>query len=206
MIRKIVVNNDVLEASCPVCGDDMYLNKYVKYISLFGKLNFPVKTIEKFYKCEVCKSSYNTSLKELVKLDNDKKEMRFDEAGKLYAKALIASMTYMALIDGNLDDKEQQDLHSIIGKYSTIADELIEIMDKVKREGNKDGFIYKLLKKVHKELSVDSVLALLSEAAKMLMADGKVDDEEMKLLDKFILEADLPESLYSLLIDKIKKI
>jgi len=206
MIKKITSQTDILENGCPVCGDDMYLNKYVQYFTLFGKPLFPIKTIEEFYKCEVCKSSYNTKLKTLLDLDDDKKELRFEEAGKIYAKALIAAVTYMAIIDGELDEKEQQDLHAIIGKYSNIADELIEIMDKVKADGNKDNFVYKLIKKVHDELSVDSVLALLSEAAKMLMADGKVDDNELKLLDEFIIESGLPKSLYFLLITKIKKI
>lgn len=206
MIKKITLENEVLEQACPVCGDDMYLNKYVKYFTLFDKALFPVKVIETFYKCEACKSSYNTELKELVKLDDEKKQLRFEEAGKLYAKALIASMTYMALIDNELDETEQQNLHAIIGKYSNIADELIEIMDKVKNQGNKDEFVYKLLKRVHQELSVDSVLALLSEAVKMLMADGKIDQAELKLLDRFIVEAGLPKELYNMLLDKIKKI
>ena len=206
MIKKISYKNEVLEQACPVCGDDMHLNKYVKYITFFGKALFPVKTIDTFYKCEVCNSSYNTAIKELVKLDDEKKQARFEEAGKLYAKALIASMTYMALIDNELDEKEQQNLHAIIGKYSNIADELIEIMDKVKNQGNKDEFVYKLLKRVHQELSVDSVLALLSEAVKMLMADGKIDQAELKLLDRFIVEAGLPKELYNMLLDKIKKI
>ncbi len=206
MIKKISFQNEVLEHACPVCSDDMVLNKYVLYFSLLGKPLFPVKVIEEFYKCEVCKSSYNLNLKDLIKLDDDKKQLRFEEAGKLYAKALIAAMTYMAVIDGNLDEKEQQSLHAIIGKYSNIADELIEIMDRVKSQGNRDDFVYKLIKKVHEELSIDSVLALLSDAVKMLMADGKVEKDELKLLDKFILEAGLPKAFYSLLISKIKKI
>jgi len=206
MIKKITTENEILESACPVCGDDMVLTKYVQYFTLFNKTLFPIKTIEEFYKCEACKSSYNKNLKELIKLDDEKKELHFEEAGKLYAKALIAAMTYMAVIDGNLDEKEQLNLHAIIGKYSNIADELIEIMDKVKSEGNKDDFVYKLIKKVHDKLSVDSVLALLSEAAKMLMSDGVVDDKELKLLDRFILESGLPKNFYHLLITKIQKI
>ncbi|MCF6240757.1 MAG: TerB family tellurite resistance protein [Bacteroidales bacterium] len=206
MIKKITLQNHVLEGACPVCGDDMILHKYVHYFSLFGKALFPLKIIEEFYKCEVCKSSYNTDIKDLIKLDDEKKQLRFEEAGKLYAKALIAAMTYMAVIDGHLDEKEQQSLHAIIGKYSNIADELIEIMDSVKNQSNKDDFVYKLIKKVHQELSIDSVLALLSEAVKMLMADGKIDKNELKLLDKFILEANLPKEFYYLLISKVKKI
>jgi uncharacterized tellurite resistance protein B-like protein len=206
MIKKITVQNNILESACPVCGDDMLLHKYVHYFKFFGKPIFPLNVIEEFYKCEVCKSSYNTGIKELIKLDDEKKQLLFEEAGKLYAKALIAAMTYMAVIDGHLDEKEQQTLHAIIGKYSNIADELIDIMDKVKNQGNKDGFVYKLLQKVHQELSIDSVLALLSEAVKMLMVDGKIDDNELKLLDKFIIEAGLPKEFYSLLISKVKKI
>lgn len=206
MIKKITLPNQILEAACPVCGDDMILQKYVRYFNFFGKALFPLKVIEEFYKCEVCKSSYNTEIKELIELDDNKKERLFEEAGKLYAKALIASMTYMAIIDGEIDEKEQQTLHAIIGKYSNIADELIEIMDKVKTKGNEDGFVYKLLKKVYHELSIDSVLALLSEAVKMLMVDGKIDDKELKLLNQFIIEIDLPKGFFPLLISKLKKI
>ncbi|MEN8120728.1 MAG: TerB family tellurite resistance protein [Bacteroidota bacterium] len=208
--RVIIKENDksgeVLPDTCPVCGDDMFLKNFEEFITVFNKPLFRIKVLDTFYQCEACGSSYNTTLKELVKLDGQKKEIKFQEAGKLYAKALIAAMTYMAIIDGELDEHEQRSLHAIIGKYSNIADELIETMDYVKRNGNKDEYVYHLLQKVHKVLSTESVLVLLAEAVQMLMADGKMKKEERLLINTFLITSGLPKELYKTLIEKIKKL
>jgi uncharacterized tellurite resistance protein B-like protein len=209
MAYKVVLEDDkskeVLSAACPVCGEDMYLRKFVKYFTLFNKALFPVNTIDTFYKCDVCEAAYNTGLKELLKLDDRNKELKIEEAGKLYAKALIASMTFMAMVDGDLDEKEQLDLHGIIGKYSEIADELIETMDYVKLNGNKNNFVYKKLRKVREELSSDSVLAIISSAVKMILADGQMKKEEKMLIDSFLIESNLPKDLYPVLIERMMK-
>ena len=209
MAYRVVLEDDkskeVLSAACPVCGEDMYLRKFVKYFTLFNKALFPVNTIDTFYKCDVCEAAYNTGLKELLKLDDRNKELKIEEAGKLYAKALIASMTFMAMVDGDLDEKEQLDLHGIIGKYSEIADELIETMDYVKLNGNKNNFVYKKLRKVREELSSDSVLAIISSAVKMILADGQMKKEEKMLIDSFLIESNLPKDLYPVLIERMMK-
>ena len=209
MAYRVVLEDDkskeVLSGACPVCGEDMYLRKFVKYFTLFNKPIFPVSTIDTFYKCDVCESAYNTSLKDLIKLDDRNKELKIEEAGKLYAKALIASMTFMAMVDGDLDDKEQLDLHGIIGKYSEIADELIETMDYVKLNGNKNDFVYKKLRKVRKELSSDSVLAIIGSAVKMILADGQMKKEEKMLIDSFLIESNLPKDLYPMLIERMQR-
>ncbi|RLD79640.1 MAG: hypothetical protein DRJ10_08545 [Bacteroidetes bacterium] len=204
IIQENDKSGEILTDACPVCGDDMYLRNFEKYFTLFDKPLFRLASIDTFYQCDACKSSYNTSLKDLVKLDDQKKELKFQEAGKLYAKALIAAMTYMAIIDGDLDEKEQLNLHAIIGKYSNISDELIDTMDYVKRNGNKDDYVYHLLRKVHKVLSVESVLALLTKAVQMIVADGQMKKEEIMLINAFLLASGLPKDLYKTLLEKIK--
>lgn len=209
-IGSVVIQEDdksgeILVDACPVCGDDMYLRKFEKYFNVFDKPLFSLASIDTFYQCDACKSSYNTTLKDLIKLDDQKKELKIQEAGKLYARALIAAMTYMAIIDGDLDDQEQRNLHAIIGKYSNIADELIDTMDYVKRNGNKDDYVYHLLQKVHEVLSVESVLALLTKAVQMIMADGQMKKEERMLINSFLLASGLPKDLYKTLLEKIKK-
>ena len=204
IIQENDKSGEILTDACPVCGDDMYLRNFEKHFTLFDKPLFRLASIDTFYQCDACKSSYNTSLKDLVKLDDQKKELKFQEAGKLYAKALIAAMTYMAIIDGDLDEKEQLNLHAIIGKYSNISDELIDTMDYVKRNGNKDDYVYHLLRKVHKVLSVESVLALLTKAVQMIVADGQMKKEEIMLINAFLLASGLPKDLYKTLLEKIK--
>ena len=208
MAYQVVLEDDkskeVLEGACPVCGEDMYLRKFVKYFSLFNKTIFPINTIDTFYKCDVCESAYSTSLKDLIKMDEQDKGLKIEEAGKIYAKALIASMTFMAMVDGDLDDKEQLDLHGIIGKYSNIADELIETMDYVKQNGNKNDFVYKKLRKVKEELSSDSVLAIIGSAIKMILADGQMKKEEKMLIDSFLIESNLPKDLYPILLERMR--
>ncbi len=204
LILKKDKSGEVLLGACPVCGEDMYLSRFEKHFALFAKPLFRTSSVDTFYQCDACQSSYNTSLKELVKLDDQKKELKFQEAGKLYAKALIAASTYMAIIDGVLDEHEQRNLHAIIGKYSNIADELIETKDYVKVNANKGDFVYKLLRKVRELLSAESVLSLLAESVQMIMADGKMKKEEQLLINAFLLASGLPKSLYKVLIEKIK--
>ena len=116
IIQENDKSGEILKNACPVCGDDMYLRRFEKQFTLFDKALFRLEIINTFYQCDACKSSYNNSLKDLVKLDGQKKELKFQEASKIYAKALIAAMTYMAIIDGDLNQQEQLNLHAIIGK------------------------------------------------------------------------------------------
>ncbi len=205
VIKKNSKNAEILKNSCAVCGDDMVLKELDEYFKILDIPILKLKNIDTFYQCDACKSSYNESLKDIVKLDDVKKEMKFQDAGKLYAKALIASMTYMAIIDGVLDEEEQLLLHGIIGKYSDIADELIESMDYVKENGNKNEYVFILLRKVRELLSADAVLSLLAESFKMSLADGKMKKEELLLLNVLLLESGLPKSLYKLLVEKMRK-
>ena len=204
IVKENDESNEVLQNACPVCGDDMLLKNYEKYFVLFGKSIYKHETIDTFYQCDACHSAYNTNLKVLLELDDQKKELKFQEAGKLYAKALIAATTHIAIIDGILEEHEQRNLHAIIGKYSNIADELIETMDYVKANGNKGDYVYKLLRKVRKVLSADSLLSLLAESVQMIMADGKMVKEELYLINAFLIASGLPKSLYKTLVEKIR--
>ncbi len=205
IIKKNAKSGEVLTNACPVCGDDMILKGFEKYFTVLDKPILKIANIDTFYQCDACQSSYNTKLKDIIALDDIKKEIEFQDAGKLYAKALIASMTHMATIDGELDEQEQQLLHGIIGKYSNIADELIESMDYVKENGNKNDYVFIQLRKVRKVLSAESVLSLLAEAFQMIIADGKMKKEELLLLNVFLLESGLPKSLYKMLLLEMKK-
>ncbi|OQX97839.1 MAG: hypothetical protein B6I20_11885 [Bacteroidetes bacterium 4572_117] len=203
VVKEGLKNELPLKKACPECGGNMFLKCYKEYFSLFGKNIIALQTLAKFYECSACGSAYSLSLKSIVDLDEKKKQYKFEEAKRLYAKALIASMTHMSGIDGNYANIEEQNLHGIFGKYPNIADELIDIMDFVKVNGNKDNYVFNLLKKLREELSIESVLKLLAEIVQMIMADGKMMEEEQILINAYIVASGLPKNMHKVLVEKM---
>lgn len=204
VIKEVIKNEPSLQKACFNCGGDMHLKRYREYFSIFDFNIIPLQTVDTFYECSGCGSAHSLSLKSVLELDETKKERKFEDSKKLYTKALIASLTLMAGIDGEYARLEEYNLHAILGKYSNDADELLETMDFVKRNGNKENYVYNLLQKVREELSAESVLNLLTEAGQMIPVDGKIAKEELILMNAYVLASGLPKSLYKVLIEKMK--
>lgn len=205
-LKTKVKDEQAIIASCPNCSGDLHLKKYTRWFTLFFIPIFPFNTLESFYECSSCNSAYAQKIKSVLSETTESREQALQKAQSLYANALIAAMTHMAIIDNDFAPEEEREIHDTIKKYPQFEDELIGTMNLVKENGNNDNYVFNLLNQVRNELSSEAILNLTAQAAVVLLADGKIEKEEETLMKEYLIACGIPKDFYKTLLDKLKKV
>jgi len=191
--------------SCPNCSKDLVLKKYKRWFTLFFLPIFPIETIDTFYECSSCKSAYGQHIKAALTQGQAERENAINEAKKIYAKTLIATMTHMAMIDGDFAKVEEEYIEEVKQQFSDYSSDVNEAYDFVKNKGNDENYVFNLLNAVRDMLSTEGLLTVLAQSAKVLLADGRIDKEEEVLMKEYLVACGLPKDMYKTLLDKIKE-
>jgi tellurite resistance protein len=204
-------SSDTLEKACPNCRSDLRLKDLSQWFTLFFIPIFPIKKVDTFYQCEKCERSYKQSARDkllenakIMSMSDEEKEQFEKEAKDLFMKTLVACMTLMAKIDGELHEKELAVIKEVIEKAPDIKDQLRIMMEKITEEDSAEPYVHDLLKKCKKSLTSEAVLSLLANAMKVLTADGKIEKEEERLMKDYLELCGFPKSFYNLLLEKYK--
>ena len=198
-------DKDTLHNACPQCGHHLDLSELKKWFTLYFIPIFPYDHVDTFYYCDKCESSYKKEARNQLLSGKEGQVQLQKEGTKLFANTLIACLTYMAKIDGKISNEEDEMLKKNIEIFRDQSIELKDIYNKVKNGTyNKDN-IYSYLRHASEILTTDGILMLIAEIARMIMADGKIDKEEEKLMKNFMLICGLSEDLYETVLDKVKK-
>ena len=202
---------DTLSNACPNCKSDLRLKDLSQWFTLFFIPIFPMKKVDTFYQCESCDKSYKESAREkllenakIMNMSAEEKEKFEKEAKDLFMKTLVACMTLMAKIDGEIHESEIAVINEVMEKAPDIKDQLRIMMEKISEEDAAEPFVHDLLKKCRKSLTSEAVLSLLANAMKVLAADGKIDKEEERLMKDYLELCGFPKAFYNLLLDKYK--
>ncbi|WP_430412261.1 zinc-ribbon domain-containing protein [Kordia sp.] len=204
-IKHTVSESPVLENSCPNCDNGSLVNKlYRRWFTLFFIPVIPLDVVDRFYECSNCKSAYNEKIKDLLGQSQSIQDNAQHQARYVYAKALIATMTHMSVIDNDFAVEEEREIKDAIEQFDDIKTELIEIMERVKRDQNKDNFVFNLLNEARTELSAEAIMNILAQAGVVLLADGVIDKAEEALMKEYLIACGLPKDMYKTLIDKLQ--
>ncbi|WP_420574484.1 zinc-ribbon domain-containing protein [Kordia sp.] len=204
-IKHTVSESPVLTNSCPNCDNGTLVNKlYRRWFTLFFIPVIPLDVVDRFYECNNCKSAYNEKIKDLLGQSQAVRDNAQHQARYTYAKALIASMTHMSVIDGDFAAEEEREIMDAIEQFDDIKPELIQIMEQVKRDLNKDNFVFNLLNEARNELSAEAIMNILAQAGVVLLADGIIDKAEEALMKDYLIACGLPKDMYKTLIDKLQ--
>ena len=195
---------DVLQNACPGCSSDLVLSHLKQWFTLFFIPVFPFNTVDTFYHCKNCDSSYKPEAREILIGDSKSREELENEANKIFAQALVASMTHMAYIDGDFAEEEKVLIEEVMDSFPEYQEELKEIYEKINMDTNYEDEVYDLLRQCSEILTSEGVMVLISQAAQVLLADGKIEKAEVKLLKEYLLVCGLPKNLYQTLIEKIE--
>ncbi len=125
-----------LQSACPECQSDLSLKSLKRWFTLFFIPIFPFNTVQTFYQCDKCKSSYKQSAKEALLESSKSQEEVAHEAKKLYAKGLTACMVHMAGIDGHIDESEMKEIQDTTSHFTEFQSEIKEVISKVKDAEN----------------------------------------------------------------------
>jgi len=205
-IKSRVKDEQALFGSCPNCSGDLHLKRYTRWFTLFFIPIFPFNSLESFYECNSCSSAYAQKIKSVLSQTTESREEEIENAKRLFAKALIAAMTHMAIIDNDFADEEKREIDDMIKKFPQYENELIDIMNFVTENGNKDNYVFNLLSQVRTDLSSEAILNLVAQAAIVLLADGKIEKEEETLMKEYLIACGIPKDFYKTLLDKLKKV
>ncbi len=205
-IKHTVSESPVLSNSCPNCNDGSLVNKlYRRWFTLFFIPVIPLDIVDRFYECDRCKSAYNESIKTVLQRSQEEINENKKRATAVYAKALVASMTHMSIVDGNFAPEEEREIMDAIEGFPEMRDELMIIHKNVKVNANKDNQVFDYLNSARSELSSEALINILAQAAVVLLADGAIEKEEETLMKEYLIACGLPKEMYQTLIDKLKQ-
>lgn len=204
-IKHTVSESPVLTNSCPNCAKGNLVNKlYRRWFTLFFIPVIPLDTMDRFYECDSCKSAYNETIKTILQRSEKEIEENNRKAKLVFGKALIAAMTHMAIIDNDFAAEEEREIMDAMKSFPDLKEELMNIHELVKKDGNKDNQVFDLLNTARTELSSEAVMNILAQAAVILLADGSIEKEEEDLMKEYLIACGMPKEMYGALIDKLK--
>lgn len=197
--------NDTLQNACPQCSSHLDLSELKKWFTLYFIPVFPYSHVDTFYYCKECESSYKEEARSRLLGGKESQEALKKESVKLFAVTLIACLSYMAKADGEISREEEEMIQKNISSFKDHGAELDDIYKKVKTGEYDRENVYGYLRKASEVLTTEGILMLIAELARMILADGKIDKEEEKLMKNFMLICGVSEDLYETILDKVKK-
>lgn len=204
-IKHTISDSPVLENSCPNCDNGSLVNKlYRRWFTLFFIPMIPLDVVDRFYECSHCKSAFNEKIKDLLGQSHSIQDNARHQSRYVYAKALIACMTHMSVIDGDFAAEEEREIKDAIEQFDDIKAELNQVMETVKRDLNKDNYVFNLLNEARNELSAEAIMNILAQAGVVLLADGVIDKNEENLMKEYLIACGLPKDMYRTIIDKLQ--
>ncbi|WP_024768338.1 TerB family tellurite resistance protein [Aquimarina macrocephali] len=203
-LKHTVSESPVLSNSCPNCNNGNLVNKlYRRWFTLFFIPMIPLDVVDRFYQCDSCKSAYNESIKTILQRSQDEINENQKRVKLVFAKALIASMTHMSIIDGDFAAEEEREIMDAIEGLPEMEEELMAIHQNIKATGNQDNQVFNFLNEARNELSSEALINILAQAAVVLLADGAIEKEEENLMKEYLIACGLPKEMYQTLIDKL---
>ncbi|WP_108867695.1 TerB family tellurite resistance protein [Aquimarina aquimarini] len=205
-LKHTVSESPVLSNSCPNCNNGNLENKlYRRWFTLFFIPIIPLDVVDRFYECDSCKSAYNEGIKTVLQRSQEEIKENQKHAKLVFAKALVASMTHMSIIDGDFAKEEEREIMDAIEGFSEIKDDLMVIHQDVKENGNQNNQVFNFLNEARSQLSSEALINILAQAAVVLLADGSIEKEEEDLMKEYLIACGLPKDMYHTLIDKLKR-
>ena len=195
---------DILDNACPKCGKSLCLHDLKRWFTLYFIPVIPLSTIESFYQCEGCGSQYKQEIKDMLSKNKKNSKKIEDEIKKVWAITLVACMTHMAKIDGTIAKEEKDHINKVIDKFPKMKKELQDTFSKFSK-GNKGKEVEQMLIKARQLLTAEGIMMLIGQVAKVLLADGRIDKKEEKLMKEYLLICGIPKDLFPQIIDKLKK-
>lgn len=196
--------DDVLKESCPQCKGDLELSDMKKWFTLYFIPVFPISTVDTFYKCCKCEQTYKKEIKEMLQKGNKDREKIEKEARKMFATTLAACLTHMAKADGTISKEERAELDRIkktFKEFKTDIDKTIAKVEKAKDNSE----VYQSLQRANQVMTKEGMITMIAQIARMLLADGKIDKKEEKLMKEYMMICGIPTNLFDDMIKKVKE-
>ena len=194
---------ETLERSCPSCGGNLCLSDLRRWFTLYFIPVIPLNKIESFYKCEGCGNTYKEEIKGMLASNEKNRKQIQEDCQKAFVVTLVACMAQMAKIDGKITQDERDEITKVAEKFPKYRKDVDAAISKVSKEDSEEA-VAQMLTKARQVLTVDGIMLLIAQIAKVLLADGRIDRKEEALMKEYMLICGIPKSLYPQILEKVK--
>ncbi len=197
--------NDTLKGACPQCNNHLELSDLKRWFTLYFIPLFPFRHVDTFYYCRECQLSYKKEARGQLMGGKQGRQQLKNENDKAFARTLITCIAYMASADGTISGEEDRMIKDRIQRFSEHRGELENIYNTVSLGQMKESDVEAELRKASGTLTTEGILMLIAEIAKMVLADGRIDREEERLMKHYMKICGVSEGLYETVLAKAKQ-
>ena len=198
-VVKKPINSEVLEKGCLECDGD--LRSFVKqeYLALLDKKILPLKKTNYTYVCNECESSFTPSVKYSSLLSDDERAEQINTADDIYARLMIASLVYTALVDGKFSLKEEELLEKVVDEAKEFPSTQGVLSKVFELQANARDYVFSVFEFAREHLSDQRLESVIVANARMVLVDGQIKKPEEKLLKNYLKAARISADLKSIL-------
>jgi len=196
---------EVLPGACPGCRSDLILSDLKKWFTLYFIPLFPFSHVDTFFHCKTCKSSYKQSIRDAVHGRGQQNSAAMQgQMQRLFASTMAACMTHMAKIDGHISPEEMDEIRAVGHKFPQFQNDIGQAVQRV-AGSNDDNHVYQMLQQCTEVLTADGTMVLISQVAKVLLADGRIDPNEERLMRQYMQICQIPQELYRDILSRVNR-
>lgn len=163
---------------CPQCASEKSYRhrKVTQFFTLYFIPLIPLGRVGEYVECDQCRGTF------IPRILTMKPEPNAEEAKAMYETAVRDSLIMIMLADGVIDDREKEQILTIIngfGTNETTTEQLSEHIDRVQKQNSS---IQTYLGKVGPMLNEHGKEMVIRCALSVAASDGQIDDSELKLI------------------------
>lgn len=198
--RKPLKEKPVLVKGCLECDGDLEAYIESQYLAWKGKKIIPLKSPKAHqYICNKCDSRFTPSVKYTALLSDEERKEQINSANDIYARLMVASLVYTALVDGKFNLKEEELLEKVVEEakgYASTQAVLYKVFELQRQAG---PYVFSVFKFAKEHLSQQRLESVVVANARMILVDGKIKTPEANLLKIYLKEAGIDKNLTEIL-------
>ena len=189
-----------ITSGCLECSGDLQPKDEIYTLALFGK---PIVTLGRkrshVYQCNDCDSTFMPSVKYHHFLADEERSAAINSNNDIYARLMVASLTYTGIADGRFSRKEDELLEMVLQEakeFPSTKAVLKQVMD-LGRDA--ESYVFAVFQFAKQHLSKEKLESVIIANARMVLVDGKIKSAEKKLLKKYMSAANIKVDMTTLL-------
>jgi len=198
VVKKTIIS-DTLPKACLECDGD--LTSFVKqeYLALMGKEILPLKKKSHAYVCDNCDSSFTPSVKYSALLSEKERAEQINSTDDVYARLMVASLVYTALVDGKFSLKEEELLEKVVNEAKDFPSTQAVLSKVFELQADARDYVFSVFEFARQHLSDKKMRSVLVANARMVIVDGQIKKPEHKLLKNYTKAAGLTVNMDDIL-------
>lgn len=176
--RGVTYNSGKGTFFCPSCNEyrDYEQKRCRRFFTLYFIPIVPLDLLQEYVECKACKGTYKL---EALKYDPAENKEKFKAE---FHKAILKVMVAMMFADGKIEESEKKLISSVYNNLAGHPLTEIDLIQEMSKVQNSRHSMQELLKSITPSLNDHGKEMVIKAAFLTASADGKIDNEEKRLL------------------------